>query len=453
MQQNQVAKEVSGLLSFDGEERKTALLQIIQRGDLDDLSGDNGNVNLHLHSFFSYNAEGWSPVQIALESKRCGLHSVGIIDFDVLDGLAEFIWAGDQLGLKTSVGLETRSFLGELADSEIDSPGEPGVSYIAGAGFNKVPEEGTPEAVFLQELFDRSKQRNIALISRINEKIPHLAIDYESDVLPLTPSGNATERHIVRAYIAKSRTNSSANALATAWSDVLGKSKSEVSDLLKDAASLEDIVRSKLAKRGGLGYVQPSAETFPETGKVFAWMKACGAIPMESWLDGTSDGEKDASALLELSWSQGARALNIIPDRNWNIKDPGVKSIKVSNLRDIIKTADTMGMPIHIGTEMNKAGQPFYDDLNGPVLREFRDVILKGSRIVLGHNVLSRFTDVHYVSDDLDGAQDKKNNLFEKVGLLESLSNDQAKHLLDAGATRAFDLIMESGSKGKWMFN
>ena len=79
----------------------------------------------------------------------------------------------------------------------------------------------------------------------------------------------------------------------------------------------------------------------------------------------TSEGEKDGKALLELSESKGAAALNIIPDRNWNIADDKEKAIKTQNLRNIIETAESMDMPIHIGTEMNKKGLPFVDDLNG----------------------------------------------------------------------------------------
>ena len=133
-------------------------------------------------------------------------------------------------------------------------------------------------------------------------------------------------------------------------------------------------MRAKFAKRGGFGYVQPTPTTFPKVEEFFAWVKSCGAIPMESWLDGTSAGESNPKELLELSVSKGAAALNLIPERNWNIKDPAQKSVKLGKLAEIISIADGLGLPINIGTEMNKGGQPFTDPLDVPELCGFKRI-------------------------------------------------------------------------------
>ena len=52
------------------------------------------------------------------------------------------------------------------------------------------------------DLAARAQQRNEALVARVNAHLAPVTIDYAADVLPLTPNGNATERHIVAAYIA-----------------------------------------------------------------------------------------------------------------------------------------------------------------------------------------------------------------------------------------------------------
>lgn len=91
-------------------------------------------VNLHFHSFFSFNANGWSPSRIAWESLKYGLEVSGIVDFDVLDGMDEFLEAGKLLGLKTVVGIETRVFIKELEDKVMSSPNEPGIAYFMAAG-------------------------------------------------------------------------------------------------------------------------------------------------------------------------------------------------------------------------------------------------------------------------------------------------------------------------------
>ena len=48
-----------------------------------------------------------------------------------------------------------------------------------------------------------SEQRNRAMLERVNAFLDPLALDYEQDVLPLTPKGNATERHLCLAYARK----------------------------------------------------------------------------------------------------------------------------------------------------------------------------------------------------------------------------------------------------------
>jgi len=440
------------LSSFDPKERRAALIQL--QNQLSFNNDEQQNVNMHFHSFNSYNAEFWSPTQIAWEAKKNALYAAGIIDFDVLSGLEEYFEAGELLGLRTSVGIETRAFLNEYADKEIDSPGEPGVSYIAGTGFYKMPDKSSKQASILESYSQKAAARNIDLIERINKHVPEIALDY-SEVLALTPSGNATERHIISAYIQKaSKVFPEQNGLISYWSGLLGLDTEQTADLITSGHKLEDVVRSKFAKRGGYGYVQPSSDTFPPVEDFFAFVKSCGAIPMESWLDGTSDGEKDGLALLELSKSKGAAALNLIPDRNWNIPDSKVKAIKTENLRKIIETAVSMDMPIHIGTETNKKGLPFVDDLNGADLNPYKEIFLNGARIIVGHTLLGRFAGFTYVGEQAESefaGLKKRNAFFASVGALPALDSKIANVLREAGTEKAFGIMCDSAKQGKWI--
>jgi len=440
------------LSSFDHLERMSVLNQV--QGLAEARDAEQENVNLHFHSFYSYNAEYWSPVRIAWEAKKNDLYAAGIIDFDVLEGLPEFFEAGEILGLRTSVGMETRAFLDEYADREIDSPGEPGVSYIAGTGFYRMPEKGSVQALELGRYNQNAADRNIALIGRINPHVPEIALNYD-EVIPLTPSGNATERHIVSAYIQKAfRAFPDRSELVTFWSRILDMDREAGGDLLGNMHGLEDVVRAKFAKKGGLGYVQPSSETFPPVREFFDFVRSCGAIPMESWLDGTSEGEKDGRALLELSGSKGAAALNLIPDRNWNIADEKIKAIKTRNLRNIIETAVSMDMPVHIGTEMNKKGLPFVDDLNGSDLIPYKNIFLEGARIITGHTILGRFADYSYTGEKAESEYpdlNKRNKFFASVGALPAVNIQTGNVLREAGHERSFSMICDSASKGKWM--
>ncbi len=438
--------------SFNVSERKLALQEILEKKI--EFSPEGVNVNMHFHSFNSYNCENWSPTRIAYESKHRGLYASGIIDFDVIDGRDEFLEAAEWLGLRASVGIETRAFHTEFSELEIDSPGEPGVSYIAGAGFVTPLPEGSQQANTLAGYRQKALDRNLGLIARINAKLPSIAIDYYADCLPLTPGGNATERHIIQAYIKKSINQyADSSKLYSVWSDILGKKMTEVADLFENTPALEDLVRSKIAKKGSVGYVQPTIDTFPKLEDFFAWTKSCGAIPLESWLDGTSAGEADPVKLLELSKQKGALGLNIIPDRNWNIKNPEVKALKYRKLKEITEVAGRMEMPLHIGTEMNKAGLPFADDLSGEALKPFKNQFLTGAKIFVGHAVLQRFAGFSYANEQVDlefKSTALKNEFFASVGSLAPVNRQVADRLRNAGKEKSFSIIQDALKSGSW---
>ena len=119
------------LESFDPTERREALEILAQMAASGQVEAppSMGAVNLHCHTFFSYNAYGYSPSGFAWEAYRQGLEVAGIVDFDCLDGTREFLQAGRALRLKTVVGLETRVFMKEYRHVVTNAPNEPGVSY------------------------------------------------------------------------------------------------------------------------------------------------------------------------------------------------------------------------------------------------------------------------------------------------------------------------------------
>jgi hypothetical protein len=281
--------------------------------------------------------------------------------------------------------------------------------------------------------------------------VPAIALDYERDVLPLTPAGGATERHIISAYVDRSHEHfEHPDAAMKFWAGILGLPFEEMLDLMIDRPALEEAVRGKLAKRGGLGYVQPSSETFPPVDEFIRWVAACEAIPMTTWLDGTSAGEADGRKLLEYMRSKGAAALNIIPDRNWNISDPAKRAIKVKKLREIIAAADEMHVPINIGTEMNKAGLPFADELDGEVLSPYKETFLNGARLMVGHTILLKYAGMSYVGPHA-GTEfpdiAARNRFFEAVGAMPPMTEARAKQLEDMGRDKALAWLRAEASR------
>lgn len=353
-------------------------------------------VNLHCHTFFSFNAYGYSPMALAWLAKRKGYKALGIVDFDVLDAVDEFLNTCERVAIRGSAGIETRVYIPEFSTREINSPGEPGVYYHMGIGFtsSEVPADVAP---ILVDMRRRADQRNRIMVDRINAHLSPLTVDYDRDVLPLTPAGNATERHMLAAYM-----QAAADHFADPvqfWAGKLELPEEQVRAQIADAPKFQNTIRAKLMKRGGVGYAQPGPDTFPSIDEVNRLIVACGALPCAAWLDGTTSGEQAIEELLELLIAKGAAALNIIPDRNWNISDPEVRRVKVQKLYEVVELAQKLDLPLNIGTEMNSHGQKLADDFDAPELAPLRESFLEGAYFIYGHTIMQRALGLGYQSD------------------------------------------------------
>ena len=416
--------------SFDSERRKqalTALCEKVRAGEID-LPKAGTDVNLHCHTFFSYNTYGYSPSKFAWLARKAGLAVAEVVDFDVLDALKEFLEAGKTLGLKACAGMETRVFVPEFATRVMTSPGEPGITYHMGVGFPRAILEGGQKE-FLLGLRQTAQQRNQDLMGRVNEHLKPVELDYERDVLVLTPGGNATERHMCLAYARKAKEIfGDGNKLTKFWSEKLGV-KIE-SSALPHGRELLDTIRAKTMKRGGVGYVLPGKGSFPLMADTNRFFLEAGAIPTLTWLDGTSEGERDIEELLDVAMSSGAAAINVIPDRNYT---PGAKDEKTDNLYEVVELAQKLHLPVVEGTEMNSPGQKFVDNFDTAELAPLVPVFLKGAHIFYAHSVLQQKCGLGYTSDwakkNFKGAAEK-NEFFEELGsILEPQQEDKLSGL------------------------
>ncbi len=422
--------------SFDSIERKQALTSLCKKVASGKINMPEAgiDVNLHCHTFFSYNSYGYSPSKFAYLARKAGLAVAGVVDFDVLDALEEFLEAAKLLGLKGCAGLETRVFVPEFATRVMTSPGEPGITYHMGMGFPKAQLEGEQKE-FLLNLRRTAQQRNQLLCSRVNRHLKPAELDYEQDVLVLTPAGNATERHISLAYARKAaEIFGTGQELADFWSEKLGV-EIKLTDL-PESRELLNTIRAKTMKRGGVGYVQPDTGSFPLMADTNKFILASGGMPVHTWLDGTSDGEKVIEELLDVSMSTGSVALNIIPDRNYT---PGAKDVKLDNLYAVVEVAEKRHLPVVVGTEMNSPGQKFVDSFDTPELAELVPVFLKGAHIVYAHSVLQQQCGLGYTSRWAAGnfkSVAEKNEFFRKLGnLLKPRDEDKLAGLSEDTTT------------------
>jgi hypothetical protein len=400
---------------FDSAVRADALARLAATAD--DLPPPGRDFNLHCHSFYSYNGYGYSPSALAWHARARGLFAVGLVDFDVLDGVDEFLTAAHSLNLKACAGMETRIFVPEFGTRVINSPGEPGIAYHMGVGFTS---GAAAEERLVQRLKAIAQARNRGLVSRVNVHLDPVQLDYDVDVLPLTPNGNATERHVCMAYEAKATAVfPDAQERTAFWAAKLSMPKEAVQQILHDPAALQGQIRSKTMKAGGVGYVQPEGPDFPRLEEVNQFTVAAGAVPTLAWLDGTTEGETALDELLDVMMMAGVAMVNIIPDRNWNIAKAEEKRVKVHNLRRFVEAAQARNLPILVGTEMNAPGQRFVDDFNAPELAPYYDEFQRGVHIIHAHTLLQARLGCGYLSDwarhQFPTVQEK-NDFFAAVG-------------------------------------
>lgn len=398
------------------EEALDGLLDLAAEGEIE-LPEPTKAFNLHCHSFFSFNGYGYSPTSLAWLARCQGLSALSIVDFDVVEGVDEFLQACKLLGIRAGAGMETRIYIPEFGDRVINSPGEPGICYHMATGLTT---SDVPADAIVHELKRISAERTRGLVERVNTLLDAIALDFEAEVLPLTPKGNATERHVCAAYDAKAKSVfPDAGARAAFWSEKLGTPADKIAAILDDGPTLQGLIRAKTMKSGGVGYVQPDGEDFPKMEAVNQFAIDAGGFPMHTWLDGTSEGEAAMEELLALSMRQGSAALNIIPDRNWNIADPATRELKVKKLHEVVEIANRLDLPVMVGTELNAYGQPFVDNFDVPEMAPLFETFQKGAFILHAHTVLQSAAGLGYPSDWAKRNFDSvaaKNEFYAEVG-------------------------------------
>ncbi len=347
--------------------------------------------NLHCHTFFSYNGYGFSPSRIVWMAKKRGFFAVGMVDFDVLDAVDEFLAAAKMLDVRAVCGLESRVCLPELAEFEINSPGEPGIAYNMGCGFasGTVPEAA---AAFADKLRTTAACRTQNMVKLVNEYLAPVKVEFKRNAVRLTPNGNVTERHLCRAYREKAERHffGDVSALLTYWSEKLGVDRVTTVNLVADVVALEGAIRSKTMKQGGVGYVKPGPESFPELDEMNDFTLQCGGLPSLAWLNGLSAGERDVERLLDVHQKHNSAVLNIVPDRNWNVADPEKQRKLAAELDRVIEAALRRGMLVCAGTELNAPGMKFVDDFDNEFLAKHLKTFADGAAAVYAHSLMQK---------------------------------------------------------------
>lgn len=373
-------------------ERKQALVEAARRFETGEVSRpmETGWTNPLARTFFSYSVTGFSPSRLIWEAVIRGLSVIGSADLDNLGAMNEMFSAGEALHIRATVSLETNVLVEFYADRDINRVGFPGLMRALGVGFASIPGTDTEHGKLIATLPSRAVARNVALIEKINALLTPVKIDFEADVLPLTPAGNATEKHLSSAYIRKAMTIFTDNDdLVVFWADVLGRSPSDMECLLADQDLFLDVLTEKIMP--AVAGQSPAGERdHPTAEAFFQAVRASGAIPCLHWLGGATEGEKDAERLLSDAEGWGARAVAVMPDGSWNLADVEKKAQGLKALEQLAVAARKRRMPILAGSRMNRPGQKFVDSFDAPEMAPYVREFTDSAYWLYGHTLLAR---------------------------------------------------------------
>ncbi|MCC8181278.1 MAG: hypothetical protein LIP23_10280 [Planctomycetes bacterium] len=372
--------------------RREAVAEAVQSFDNKEITRpqEMGWANVLARTFFSYSADNYSPSRLTWEAVIRGLSVIGSLDIDNLGALGEMFSAGDALAIRTTVSLETRVYVESYKDQVINCPGEPGVMNAIGAGFALVPDPTTQHGSLIASLPDRAHTRNRAIVAAINDTLTPVTVDYDADVLPLTPAGNATPLHIIAAYVLKSKTVfEELYDRAVFWADVLGRSPQDAECLLGEPGELETALADKLDLAERVDPTHAGSSLYPGVVEFFRAVKASGAVPCLPLLDSLPSGEA-LDKLLDNALQWGVRAVAILPDFYWNITDLTVKTDRMALLERLVTAARQRNLPILVGSKMDRPKQKFMDALDAPELSAYFRDFTDSAFWLYGHTVMER---------------------------------------------------------------
>ncbi len=95
----------------------------------------------------------------------------------------------------------------------------------------------------------------------------------------------------------------------------------------------------------------------------------------------------------------------------------------------IIKLAQSLDLPIIVGTEMNSPGLKFVDDFDSEELKPFAPLFLKGAHIVYAHSIMQKQCSMGYTSkwaNENFKTSPAKNDFFETVGRKLQVANEDS---------------------------
>ncbi len=280
--------------------------------------------NCHLHTPYSFSS--FTGVEQLFQlAKAENINIAGVNDFFSFDAYEEFHQFAKKYNIYPIFGIE---FIGldkqmQKAGNLINDPANPGRIYLSGKGL-KYPVE-TKSSYFkkINQLQELSNSQSKLIIEKLNHFFNSIGIEYSfsyTGIQKKLAHKQVRERHIAKAICEWAFENATSNDDCKKLLTKLFQGKNVSSDL-SNVSAMENEIRDKMLKKGGVAFIEEDAENFLPLGEIKDLIIEAKGIPCYPILLDFKDGkftdfEKNFENMHQQLTDWGIGCIELIPHRN-----------------------------------------------------------------------------------------------------------------------------------------
>ena len=357
-------------------------------------------VNAHLHTPFSFSA--FRSIADALDRAVAeGVKVVGINDFYSTDGYEEWAAQCAVRHLFPLFNIEFISLNQSFQDAGIraNDPNNPGRVYLSGKGLRFPLRLEQPWLGQLEGVKAASNQHVAQMCTRLNEVLAQtkagFALSY-ADIERELANGSVRERHLAKALRLEVEHRFTDAVGQKAFYDRL-LAPHTLQSPLNDAAAVENELRGRLLKAGGLAFVPEGPDAFLAMETVRQIILKAGGMPTYPFL---ADDAKGLFTDFEGDKEQAAR----------DLEERGFASVEFITTRNSMEVLEEYaayfyerGFVVTLGSEHNTpAMEPIALRARGdlPLSPLLQELNLKGAALTAAHQYLVARGEQGYLDAD-----------------------------------------------------
>ncbi len=281
-------------------------------------------INTHIHTPYSFSAFS-SMDQIFQMAGKENIKVLGINDFYTDDGYSEF---NDLAGTNGVYPLFCMEYIGLLKDKQqqnirVNDPNNPGRTYLCGKAFSYPFTLGEKYSEKLQKVTHESQAQVMAMVDKTNAWLTSLGVSIHLDFREIKGKfarNLVRERHIARAIrVMVFQDYKDEKERKKIFRQILNTDID--SKIMNEEAVLENVIRSRLLKEGGMAFVAETESAFLPVTELVKLIIDGKGIPCYPVLLDDPDGnftefESDWELLYKDLITLGIYAIELIPGRN-----------------------------------------------------------------------------------------------------------------------------------------